>query len=97
MADLAWNLTEDLLKAPLGINDFDVISPGGYQGSSNPDDTASIAIINIAQELAYSKCPSQHAWLGIHLLRIVELTLKLRPLSSKEEIAILELAERRKQ
>jgi len=42
--------------------------------------TSSIAIYLVAKELGAEKptCPEQHAWLGVNLLRIVEMTVKLR-------------------
>ncbi|KIJ45256.1 hypothetical protein M422DRAFT_47042 [Sphaerobolus stellatus SS14] len=97
--DLAWALLDNLEQCPLEFRDISLLQgdqeASDFNFSGAPVDTPNVAIIEIAHELAYSSCPSQHSWLGICLLRIVELTLRLRSLTNGEFDAIMELAARR--
>jgi len=98
VSDLAWRLLNELQKTPLGLSDMELLEGTASRSTFTPpehSDTPRIAIIAIAEELAYSKCPSQHSWLGICLLRIVELTIQLRPLMDSEYRAINALVQRR--
>lgn len=47
---------------------------------------SSIAVHMVARELGSASpiCPSQHSWLGMTLLKIVEMTMKIRHLSVGE-------------
>ncbi|KAF8506199.1 hypothetical protein BU17DRAFT_71381 [Hysterangium stoloniferum] len=92
--DLAWELLDALTRAPLLLID-DI--PDSKQKSTNYEGTTAIAIRIVARELAYSKCVTQHPWLAVQLIRIVELTLTIRPLSESELAAIWELACRREE
>ena len=78
--DLAWELLDTLTKVPLPLH--------------GPDTTSKVVHI-IASELAYSKCTSQHAWLGLDLLRIVKTEMRTRPLTDKEMSVIRDMAIRR--
>ncbi|HEV7736809.1 MAG TPA: hypothetical protein VGO47_05470, partial [Chlamydiales bacterium] len=82
-----------------GVIDLDLLDPAfdSNQVFNERWDTPSIAIVIVTRELAYSKCSDQHPWLGPHLLRLVETTLRLRRLSKQEMSVIWELAERRKE
>lgn len=60
-------------------------------------ETAARVTWYVARELAYAKCSFQHAWLGVCLLRIVEMRLKLGTLTPREIKAIKELAIRREE
>lgn len=47
-------------------------------------------------DLSPQHCTRQHTWLGVDLLRIVEMVVGLRLLTEGEQVAIWELALRRK-
>ncbi|KAF8526267.1 hypothetical protein BU17DRAFT_83086 [Hysterangium stoloniferum] len=84
--DLAWDLLEALThRGPLLLID-DSPDPEDYE------DRTARAIRIVSRHLAYSKCAMQHSWIAVHLLRIVEMTLKIRPLSELELTAIWEFA-----
>lgn len=97
MADLEWQLCSALLREPLGTVDSELLQSNFDTNRvwKARSDTPSIAITIVTRELAYSSCGDQHCWLGLHLLRIVETTLKLRKLTEVEMSDIWELAERR--
>jgi hypothetical protein len=80
--DLAYRTLTVLARVPLDVQD---------------EDTWTVVIGLIARELAYAKCSFQHSWLGIWLLRIVEMSLRVRNLSRIEIRAIKELAVRREE
>jgi hypothetical protein len=79
-ADLAHRTLAALTRIPLSL-----------QGT----ETGAKIIWLVARELAYAQCKYQHSWLGVWLLRIVEMSLRLRSLSHAEIRAIRELAARR--
>ena len=79
-SDLAYESLAAVTKVPLALQS---------------EETSATVICLIARELAYAKCTFQHSWLGIWLLRIVEMSLRARNLSDLEVETIQELAIRR--
>ena len=85
-ASLAYDLINALTRTPFTL----------FTSLQDPE-KAAITIRLVARELAYGKCSAQHGWLGVDLLRIVEMVVALRRLTEGELVAIKELAVRRRQ
>ena len=87
---LAANLAHDLISA-LTRTPFTLFT------TLHDPEKAVTTIRLVSRELAYGKCTAQHGWLGVDLLRIVEMVMSLRKLTDGEQIAIRDLAVRRRQ
>jgi len=89
--DLAFALTDGLTKYPIGMGE-ETLQPSSQRA---PTDIAGFALTSVIPALAYSKLPEYLEWLPFEILRIVEWTLPLRPLTAVEEACLLELSHRR--
>ncbi|KAF8520997.1 hypothetical protein JB92DRAFT_2893550 [Gautieria morchelliformis] len=85
-SDLAHDLINALTRTPFTL----------FTTLQDPE-KAAVTIRLVARELAYGRCAAQHGWLGVDLLRIVEMVMGLRKLTEGEQVSIRELAARRRQ
>lgn len=87
--DLAWELSTELLRAPIGLSDGEVTE---FESQMPVRDTAGILIFIVGRELAYSpKCAFRYPWLPLYLITIIQSTLRIRKLRQVELDIIWEL------